>query len=294
MTNNIRIKPVAVATTPRAGMSLGTDYFGIDGPSCAEWAKDSIKKSHEEGVTFKHAINPSVEHTVTVPMETMNDWRRRIETLRAEVNAHGLKFEAVISNPSQLEGWDNAPSRKAKLITSLAEMDELLSRQPRKWTPPSADFVMTELRDPDSMLNQGLADALDAKELERQTYGTWPTLTEQEIDTLLAEIAEKQEAEPLKQITINPMVLEFGEPGSPMRMVQAKKWLAENVAKSPSPNDVEDKCFPYLQEDVYIPSCQIVGKGVTDSCKHLIGRLDYCHECEHEYDEPIDLSEESI
>lgn len=273
--NSIRLKPIAVATTPRAGMSLGTDYFGIDGPSCAEWVKDSIKKSHEEGVTFKHAINPSVEHTVTVTRSQMREWQNRIDQLRAEVNAHGLKFEAVISNPSPL--------------TSLAEKPQL-----KKWVPPSADIVMTELEDPDSMLNQGLADALDAKELERQTFGTWPTLTEQEIDTLLAEIAEKQEAEPLKQIAINPMVLEFGEPGSPMRMVQAQKWLAENVAKNPSPNDVEDKCFPYLQEDVYIPSCQIVGKGVTDSCKHLIGRLDYCHECEHEHDDPIDLSEESI
>ncbi|MGL4355704.1 MAG: hypothetical protein ACRCTP_17865 [Aeromonas popoffii] len=204
MTNNIRIKPIAVATTPRAGMSLGTDYFGIEGAGCAEWEP-----------------SPGDGAVVAVPVSQMREWQNRIDTLRAEVNAHGLKFEAVISNPSPFTGWDHAPTGTAKMAPITVEQHIRSS------------------------------------------------LTEQEVGALLAEIEE------------------WGEHGSPMRMVQTK-------AKVTPHSDDMNVCFPYLQEEVYIPSCQIVGKGVTDCCKHLIGRLDYCHECEHEHDEPIDLSGESI
>lgn len=41
-----------------------------------------------------------------------------------------------------------------------------LPRETKEWVPPSADIVMSELEDPDSLLNQGLADALDARELD--------------------------------------------------------------------------------------------------------------------------------
>ncbi|MGL5093689.1 MAG: hypothetical protein ACRC8B_22775 [Aeromonas sobria] len=177
-------------STPRAGMSIGADYFGIEGPSCAEVAA-SIRRAHEEQV---NAIGPTGE-TITLCLSTATQ-----EQLYTALSA--IQNELV----SRGRLWAGE-FRKGHLT---------------QWTPPTADFVMTELEDPDSMLNQGLADALDARELDM------------------------------------------------------------NV------------CYPYLREDVHIESCPIVGKGVVHNCKHLIGRLDYCDQCEHEHDEPIDLSGEEI
>ncbi|APU01214.1 hypothetical protein [Aeromonas phage 32] len=247
-------KPSIVMTTPRAGMSLGTDYFGIEGPSCVEW----VKEEQAPFVGFvHHQLDPNM---ITVPMAQMREWQNRIEALRAEVNAHGLKFETVISHP------DGQEAKAGGRPVFGCRLEEFRDGYLAKWTPPSADMVMTELEDPDGMLNQGLADALDARELELRGLGAWPQFTEQEIATLLEEVEENLAAKPMTSTTF----------------------------ASPSPNDVEAKCFPYLQEDVYIPSCEIVGKGATDCCKHLIGRLDYCGQCEHEHDEPIDLTGETI
>ncbi|AWH15003.1 hypothetical protein [Aeromonas phage 85AhydR10PP] len=243
--------PSVVMSARQPNMSMVADYFGIDGPSCAEVAA-SIRKAHEEQAPFvgfvHHQLDPKV---IAVPTRTIEEWQHRIEELRMEIARHGLNLTAVISHPDgqEAKAWGHpvfgsplGEFRRGHLITkplitpemhlqaSLCEQElrSLLEEldtgqafppvQHIKWTPPSADFVMTELEDPDSMLNQGLADALDARELD------------------------------------------------------------VNV------------CYPYLREDVHIESCPIVGKGIIHNCKHLIGRLDYCDQCEHEHDEPIDLS----
>lgn len=189
--------PGVVMSTPRAGMSIGADYFGIEGPSCAEVAA-SIRKAHEEQVAPVGPTGDTI--ALTLSAATQEQLYTALSAIQNELVSRGRLWSGEF--------------RKGHLT---------------QWTPPSADFVMTELEDPDSMLNQGLADALDARELD-----------------------------------------------------------------GPSPNDADDKCFPYLQEDVHIESCPIVGKGIVHNCKHLIGRLDYCDQCEHEHDEPIDLSEVTI
>lgn len=91
---------------------------------------------------------------ITVPIGTIEVWKERIEELRREVESHGLELSAVISHPAGQEA-------KARGLPTGEPIQLMLQRQ-TKWTPQRADLVM----DPDSMLNQGLADALDARELD--------------------------------------------------------------------------------------------------------------------------------
>ncbi|AWH15372.1 hypothetical protein [Aeromonas phage 14AhydR10PP] len=135
--------PGVVMTTPRAGMSIAADYFGIEGPSCAEVAA-SIRKAHEEQVG---PVGPTGE-TLALCLSTATQ-----EQLCAALSA--IQHELVSRS---LKVWG-----KPVFGSPLGEFRKGHLTQ---WTPPSADMVMTELEDPDSMLNQGLADALDARELE--------------------------------------------------------------------------------------------------------------------------------
>ncbi|AWH14572.1 hypothetical protein [Aeromonas phage 13AhydR10PP] len=239
--------PGVVMSTPRHGMSIGADYFGIKGPTCAEVAA-SIRKAHEEQAPFvgfvHHQLDPNV---IAVPTRTIEEWKHRIEELRMEIERHGLRLTSVIALPDgqEAKAWGKpighpvfgspladdferfslmerrqtsykpepliTPEMHLKahlceqeLRTLLEELDEGQAFPPVqhiKWTKPSVDLVMTDLQDPDGILNQGLADALDARELEL------------------------------------------------------------------------DACYPYLRQDVNIPSCPVIGKAAPEA---------------------IDLSEESI
>ncbi|ANZ52257.1 hypothetical protein Ahp2_75 [Aeromonas phage Ahp2] len=52
-------------------------------------------------------------HVVTVPIPVVEEWKRRIAQLEQEIRAHGLRFEAVISNPG--DPWMATPGEPATL-----------------------------------------------------------------------------------------------------------------------------------------------------------------------------------
>ncbi|APU00798.1 hypothetical protein [Aeromonas phage Asp37] len=306
--STLQPKVEVVSTPARQGMSIGAGYFVLP-PYPSELARSIRMDNHmEQAVTFRKHWNEATESVITVPTETMAQWKNRIYELQAEVKHHGLSMTATIAHPNQKEGeafslmehrharFASATgptestialdlktattsqlqqaaeairlehvarhlARLAEAVAAAAKPEPVTEGHQAKaiserrefvegmltevnYQPLEQEVVMALLEDPDSLLNQGLADALDARELEqvppvgRAVHGTPES------------VPLTEEARHLKGM---------------------------------------DR---YLSPDWDIPSCPVIGKGAADHCKHGMGRLDYCPHCEH--DDDMDLSKVEI
>lgn len=193
-------------------------------PHIPSWAEASLagEVNHQE---FRRP-HTAYTHVVTVPIPVVEEWKRRIAQLEREINAHGLRFEAVISNPG--DPWMATPGEPATLHGKPL-------------------VCKTKAR-------HGMTIGADYFGMEGPTPSELHQMQEQE----LAAILEEQ----------GPALAEHLD-----RREAAKMEGKLQIEPGPSPNDVELKVFPYLQESVYIPSCPVIGKQPAET---------------------IDLSEESI
>lgn len=80
-------------------------------PHIPSWAEATLagEVNHQE---FRRH-HTAYTHVVTVPIPVVEEWKRRIAQLEREINAHGLCFEAVISNPG--DPWMATPGEPATL-----------------------------------------------------------------------------------------------------------------------------------------------------------------------------------
>ncbi|APU00462.1 hypothetical protein [Aeromonas phage 3] len=209
---------------------------------------------------FASATGPT-ESTIALDLKTatMHQLRQAAEAIRQEqVSRHIANAVAAIGKPEPVtEGQQaKATSERREFIDCM--LNEVTHHQMEQ------EVVMALLEDPASLLNQGLADALDARELE------------------------PLQGSPMRMVHYGPARSGLSVPP-----------IGRAVHGTPEPVPLTDEaCYlkgmdRYLSPDWDIPSCPVIGNGPADHCKHGMGRLDYCPHCEHDNDD-MDLSEVEI
>lgn len=184
-------------------------------PSLAELWKDHDDKTQTIG--FSWGLIPGMTGMVVVPVEKVQEWEAKIEAIRAEVAAHGLHFEAVISNPGP-EPWKGArpihePHTAESIKAGLDEVESLMEPRRHRFKP-----IIT------------VSQHIKATEAE------------QELRALLEDVEERLATEPVQEVSYTS---------------QRMKGLDE-LQRQLATAGMRVK--PYLNEDVHIESCPVIGK----------------------------------